>query len=238
MPTSYRSSLSRIGLVWNNLFYPPRDYFVWVLKSFSNWIKLTVTGSHLKLFTLRLQLENKFDFRAKYSKDFFISISNTLSEGFCWTWGFTRYHPLYTISFQKIEQIAIEWSILGVFWVNSEVGSQDYIANLAIFKIWVFLTTFLHESTLYAIDIDKKRFRTPFYTLEPLRKADLHWTQLSTTSETLSYLHLRWSCFVSACVNLYLWFLLLCHCCGIFLFRTYVSKVCCWQNCFVHKRWD
>ena len=149
-----------------------------------------------------------------------------------------HYHPLYTISFQKIEQIAIEWSILGVFWVNSEVGSQDYIANLAIFKIWVFLTTFLHESTLYAIDIDKKRFRTPFYTLEPLRKADLHWTQLSTTSETLSYLHLRWSCFVSACVNLYLWFLLLCHCCGIFLFRIYVSKVCCWQNRFVHKRWD
>ena len=46
-------------------------------------------------------------------KIFFISISNTLSEGFCWTWGFTRYHPLYTISFQKIEQIAIEWS---VFW--------------------------------------------------------------------------------------------------------------------------
>ena len=113
MPTSYRSSLSRIGLVWNNLFYPPRDYFVWVLKSFSNWIKLTVTGSHLKLFTLRLQLENKFDFRAKYSKDFFISISNTLSEGFCWTWGFTRYHPLYTISFQKIEQIAIEWCVFG-----------------------------------------------------------------------------------------------------------------------------
>ena len=48
------------------------------------------------------------------------------------------------------------------FWVISEVGSQIYIANLAIFKIFVFSATFWHEITLYAIDIDKKRFRTPF----------------------------------------------------------------------------
>ena len=44
----------------------------------------------------------------------------------------------------------------GLFLVISEVGSQIYIANLAIFKIWVFSATFWHEITLYAIDIDKK----------------------------------------------------------------------------------
>ena len=54
---------------------------------------------------------------------------------------------------------------LGLFLVISEVGSQIYIANLAIFKIWVFSATFWHEITLYAIDIDKKRFRTPFLAL-------------------------------------------------------------------------
>ena len=53
----------------------------------------------------------------------------------------------------------------GLFLVISEVGSQIYIANLAIFKSWVFSATFWHEITLYAIDIDKKRFRTPFLTL-------------------------------------------------------------------------
>ena len=56
-----------------------------------------------------------------------------------------------------------DWVIrfLGFFLVISEVGSQIYIANLVIFKIWVFSATFRHEITLYAIDIDKKRFRTP-----------------------------------------------------------------------------
>ena len=57
----------------------------------------------------------------------------------------------------------------GLFWVISEVRSQIYIANLAIFKIRVFSAIFRHEITLYAIDIDKKRFRIPFFnTLEPL----------------------------------------------------------------------
>ena len=65
---------------------------------------------------------------------------------------------------------------------------QIYIANLAIFKIWVFSATFLHEITLYVIDIDKKRFRTLFYTLEPLCKSALHHTQLTGTSATVSYL--------------------------------------------------
>ena len=54
---------------------------------------------------------------------------------------------------------------IGLIMVISEVGSQNYIANLAIFKIGVFSATFRHEIALYAIDIDKKRFRTPFLTL-------------------------------------------------------------------------
>ena len=40
------------------------------------------------------------------------------------------------------------------------------MANLAIFKISVFSATFLHEITLYAIDIDKKRFKTHLLTLQ------------------------------------------------------------------------
>ena len=57
-----------------------------------------------------------------------------------------------------------DWAsrFLGFFLVISEVWSQTYIANLAIFKIWVFSATFLHKITFYAKDIDKKRFRTPF----------------------------------------------------------------------------
>ena len=50
---------------------------------------------------------------------------------------------------------------LGFFLVISEVGSQIYIGNLAILKF----ECFQHEITLYAIDIDKKRFRTPFLKL-------------------------------------------------------------------------
>ena len=38
-----------------------------------------------------------------------------------------------------------------------DFGSQIYIANLAIFKIWVFLATFWHEITLYAIGTLSKR---------------------------------------------------------------------------------
>ena len=53
------------------------------------------------------------------------------------------------------------WLLFGDFWGRE----KDYIASLTIFKIWVFSATFLHEITLYAIDIDKKRFRTPFLTL-------------------------------------------------------------------------
>ena len=41
---------------------------------------------------------------------------------------------------------------LGLFLVISELGSSDYIAKSAIFKILVFLANFWHEITLYAID--------------------------------------------------------------------------------------
>ena len=78
------------------------------------------------------------------------------------------------------------------FLVISEVGSDIYIANLAIFKIWVFSATFWHEITLYAIDIDKKRFRTPFFnTLEPLWKSALWYTRISPRSDIESYLPVK-----------------------------------------------
>ena len=38
-----------------------------------------------------------------------------------WIWGFTRYHPKYTIPIQKIEKFAIEWSVFGLFLMISEV---------------------------------------------------------------------------------------------------------------------
>ena len=67
--------------------------------------------------------------------------------------------------FKNLSKSRLSDPFFGLFLVISEVGSQIYIANLAIFKIWVFSATFWHEITLYAIDIDKKRFRTPFLTL-------------------------------------------------------------------------
>ena len=64
--------------------------------------------------------------------------------------------------YKKLSKSQLSDPFFGLFLVNSE-------AILAIFKIRVFSATFWHEITLYAIDIDKKRFRTPFFsTLEPL----------------------------------------------------------------------
>ncbi len=67
--------------------------------------------------------------------------------------------------FKNLSKSRLSDPFFGLFLVISEVRSQIYIANLVIFKIWVFSATFWHEITLYAIDIDKKRFRTPFLTL-------------------------------------------------------------------------
>ena len=90
--------------------------------------------------------------------------------------------------FKNLSKSRLSDPFFGLFLVISVVGSQIYIANLAIFKIWVFSATFWHEITLYSIDIDKKRFITPsFNTLEPLWKSDFHHTQLSGTSATVSY---------------------------------------------------
>ena len=52
-----------------------------------------------------------------------------------WTWGFTRYHLIYTIPIHKIEQNAITWSVLGAFYWRF---LRSYIAKTAIFSIWVF----------------------------------------------------------------------------------------------------
>ena len=51
-----------------------------------------------------------------------------------WTWGFTRYHLLYTIPFQKLSKSRLSDRFLGYFWWFC----QDYEAKTAIFKIWVF----------------------------------------------------------------------------------------------------
>ena len=50
--------------------------------------------------------------------------------------------------------------------------------------------------------MDKKRFIT-HYTLEPLWKSDLHWTQLSTKSETLSYLFDLYTVCLYTCIQKY-----------------------------------
>ena len=56
----------------------------------------------------------------------------------------------------------------------------------------MFSAFFLHEITLYAIDIDKKRFRSLFFnTRTTLKNGPLgivHWTQLFGTVVNLSYI--------------------------------------------------
>ena len=61
-----------------------------------------------------------------------------------WTWGFTRYHLMYTTPIQKIEEIAMMLLFFGLFLVISEVGSPDYTAKSAMFKIWVFWVISMH----------------------------------------------------------------------------------------------
>ena len=82
--------------------------------------------------------------------------------------------------FKNLSKSRLSDSFFGLFLVISEVGSQIYIANLVITKIWVFSATFLHEITLSAIDIEKN-------TLKPLWKSALNHTQLSGTSAIESY---------------------------------------------------
>ena len=68
-----------------------------------------------------------------------------------WTWGFNRYHQMYTIPY--LEQIAMKRPAFGLFLVISEVGSQDYVAKSAILKIWVFWVMSMHYITLCVIYI-------------------------------------------------------------------------------------
>ena len=56
--------------------------------------------------------------------------------------------------FKNLSKLRLSDPFFGLFLMISEVGSQIYIAILAIFKIWVFSATFRHEISLYAIDID------------------------------------------------------------------------------------
>ena len=70
----------------------------------------------------------------------------------------------------------------------------------------MFSPIFWQEITLYAIDYDQKRFRTPFFNiLEPLWKSALNHTQLSGTSENESYVSVFFSVWVclGKCVSVF-----------------------------------
>ena len=45
------------------------------------------------------------------------------------------YGNMYHIDAKKLSKSRLSDPFFGLFWVISEVGSQIYIANLAIFKI-------------------------------------------------------------------------------------------------------
>ena len=69
--------------------------------------------------------------------------------------GFTRYHLIYTIPIKKLS--IAQWAncdwVIRFLGSGFEVGSQDYIAESAIFKLWVFWVISVHCTTLYVIDI-------------------------------------------------------------------------------------
>ena len=77
--------------------------------------------------------------------------------------------------------VSRDWvqSFFFVVLVISELRSPDYIA---IFKIWAFLAILKSIQSLKS-----QALNTFFNTLEPLWKLDLHCTQVSATSESLSY---------------------------------------------------
>ena len=62
-----------------------------------------------------------------------------------WTWGFTRYHLMYSIPIEKIEQIAIElsvfWAFFGDFWgrepdLHSEFSDFQNLSVFSNFLAW------------------------------------------------------------------------------------------------------
>ena len=60
-------------------------------------------------------------------------------------------------------EIAMKRQDFFAYLVISEVGSPDYIAKSAIFKIWVFWVISMHYITLFVIDIHNIRWLYPFY---------------------------------------------------------------------------
>ena len=70
----------------------------------------------------------------------------------------------------------------------SEVGSPDYIAKSAIFKILVFWVISMHCITLFVIDLHNilKVFRIFFTTLWPLCNSEVCDTETAVFAEALS----------------------------------------------------
>ena len=72
------------------------------------------------------------------------------------------------------------------FLVISGLGSRIYIVKSAILSFWVFLSTFLHEITLKAIDIDNIGCLEPFLPLW-----EHFWNRVSVQLNCASDLTLR-----------------------------------------------
>ena len=66
---------------------------------------------------------------------------------------------------KKIPQSRFSDPFFWRFLVISGLGSRIYIVKSAILSFWVFLSTFLHEITLKAIDIDNIGCLEPFLPL-------------------------------------------------------------------------
>ena len=67
--------------------------------------------------------------------------------------------------YKKLSKSRFSDPFFGRFLVISGLGSQIYIVKSAILSFWVFLSTFLHEITLKAIDIDNIGCLEPFLPL-------------------------------------------------------------------------
>ena len=149
---------------------PPERKFLYMLKIFSQ--EDFALKSKLWHLTFLEHLFWFFPSRNKGQLRAAVTRPCRLSTPLCHTYSEPSGHELspggtqnIPYLFKNLSKSRLSDPFFGLFLVISEVGSQIYIANLAIFKIWVFSATFWHEITLYAIDIDKKRFRTPFLTL-------------------------------------------------------------------------
>ena len=157
-------------------FFPfTTQSYIWLSISLFDWqcksISHSVTQFSLSVSESGMHEVAIFSFRAadcpwSVAPQFIATnVKKRVFFGLPWTLEFTRNHLKISYKFQKLSKSRLNNLFFGLFLVISEVGSQIYIANSAIFKIWVFSATFRHEIPLYAIDLDKKRFRTPFLIL-------------------------------------------------------------------------